>query len=183
MDSLDGSNKKSNGGIIGTSRHEPTFDTSSINRALERALNDERFQNEALESVRGMNFPAYKINIIHYLKNKTTDQDIISLFESLDGYIQYNDLYHIKKSIEQNFSEKKLENQITDQTRKNPEVRGRETRHDKGTKETEAVSPREERKDYPEVTSTAMTVFKCDLCGKQFQNQDDLIRHQRFERR
>src|SRR5919106_29319 len=159
MDSLDSSNKKSNSGIVGTSRHKPTFDTASINRALERAMNDERFLNDALESIETMNFPAYKNDIVQYLKDKTADQDIILLFESLDGYIQIND-----------------------QTRRNPNVRIRETRPDKSTKETEAVSPSEERKDYPEVTPTSMTVFKCDLCGKHFQNQDDLVRHQRFER-
>jgi hypothetical protein len=182
MDSLDSSNKKSNSGIVGTSRHKPKFDTASINRALERAMNDERFLNDTLESIETMNFPAYKNDIVQYLKNKTADQDIISLFESLDGYIQFNDLSHVKKSIEQNIPEKKLENQISDQTRRNPNVRIRETRLDKSTKETEAVSPSEERKDYPEVTPTGMTIFKCDLCGKHFQNQDDLIHHQRFER-
>ena len=48
-------------------------------------------------------------------------------------------------------------------------------------KESEAVNPSEERKDYPEVTPTAMSVFVCSMCGKPFQNQDDLVRHRRFE--
>ena len=37
------------------------------------------------------------------------------------------------------------------------------------------------RKDYPEVTPTAMSNFVCDRCGKPFQNQNDLVQHQRFE--
>jgi hypothetical protein len=43
------------------------------------------------------------------------------------------------------------------------------------------VSEREERKDYPEVSPTAMTNFICDNCHKQFQNQQDLIQHKEFE--
>ncbi|MFL6355566.1 MAG: hypothetical protein ACJ71J_11365 [Nitrososphaeraceae archaeon] len=40
----------------------------------------------------------------------------------------------------------------------------------------------EERKDYPEVTPKAMSDFICAVCGKSFQNQDDLIHHREFER-
>ncbi len=181
MKSLDISNEKANDGIIGTSRHKPVYDTASINRAVERAIKDENFLSNALESIKSMKFPAYKSDIVRYLKNKNIDEDTMSLFESLDGYIQYNDLYHIRKSIEQNIPEKRLENQISDQKREHPDVRIRETTPYKSTKETEAVNPSEERKDYPEVTPTAMTVFTCSLCGKNFQNQDDLVRHQRFE--
>ncbi|HZD36263.1 MAG TPA: hypothetical protein VE130_13765 [Nitrososphaeraceae archaeon] len=51
------------------------------------------------------------------LKNRVNekDEDIVSLFEILDGYIRYNDLYHIRKVIEQNIPEKKLKHQISDQ--------------------------------------------------------------------
>lgn len=45
-------------------------------------MNDERFLNDTLESIETMNFPAYKNDIIQYLKNKTADQDTISLFET-----------------------------------------------------------------------------------------------------
>ena len=40
----------------------------------------------------------------------------------------------------------------------------------------------EERNDYPEVTPRAMSNFICNTCGKPFQNQNDLLTHQRFER-
>ena len=49
-------------------------------------------------------------------------------------------------------------------------------------KEREAVNNKsEERKDYPEVTPTAMSEYICNICGKSFQNNDDLIHHQHFE--
>jgi hypothetical protein len=162
-------------------RHKPTLNSFSINQAIERAIKDEKFLNDALKSIESMKFPAYKNDIIHYLKNKTNDEGIILLFESLDGYIHYKDLYHIRKSIEQSIPEKKLENQIDNQKRQNPDVRIRETRSNQSVKEREAVNPSEERKDYPEVTPTAMSVFVCSMCGKPFQNQDDLVRHRHFE--
>ena len=181
MKPVDIGNKRVNKDIIRTSRHKPTFNTLSINHAIERAVKDEKFLNDALKSIESMKFPAYKNEIIYHLKNKTNEEDTISLFESLDGYIQYNDLYHIRKSIEQNIPEKKLENQIDNQKREHPDVRTRETRSNQSVKEREAVNSREERKDYPEVTPTAMSVFVCSMCGKPFQNQDDLVHHRRFE--
>ena len=36
------------------------FDTASINRAVERAIKDAKFLNDALESIKLMKFPAYK---------------------------------------------------------------------------------------------------------------------------
>ena len=181
MKSVDISDKEVNKGIIRTSRHKPMFDTASINRAVKRAIKDAKFLNNALESIKLMKFPAYKNDILRHLKNMTNDEDTISLFQSLDGYIQYNDLHHIRKSIEHNIPEKKLENQISNQKRQEPNVRMRETTSNKSIKEREAVNPDEERKDYPEVTPTAMSVFTCSMCGKHFQNQDDLVHHRRFE--
>lgn len=170
---------------IGLSRHKPAYITHSISHAIERAINDERFLNNAMETIKPIKFPAYKRDIINYLKNINIekDKDMLPLFESLDGYILYNDLYHIRKSIERNIPEKKLEHQISDQKRRNLNVRIRETRSNKSIKEREAVNSKEERKDYPEVTPTAMSLFICKLCGKDFQNQDDLEHHKRFERK
>jgi hypothetical protein len=60
-------------------------------------------------------------------------------------------------------------------------VSTRTTTADASTKEREAVNEREERKDYPEVTPTAISNFVCDRCGKDFQNQDELVRHRKFK--
>lgn len=169
--------------IIRTSRHKPTFNTLSINHAIERAIKDDKFLNDALKCIESVEFPAYKNDIIDYVNNnnENIDKEIVSLFESLDGYIQYKDPYHVRKSIEQNIPKKKLNNQISDQKRQNPDVRTRETRSNKSIKDREAINLSEERKDYPEVTPTAMSVFICSMCGKEFQNQDDLVHHRQFE--
>jgi hypothetical protein len=176
-------NEKSTGSEIGQSRHKPTANASVINKAVDRALKDKVFLNKALESIKKIKFPLYKVEIIDYLNKATNkDNDIIWLFESLDGYIQYNDLDQIGKAIEQNSPEKRPELQISDEKRGNPNVRTRQAGANESIKSKEAVSRSEERKDYPEVTPTAMTLFICDMCGKQFQNPDDLVQHKRFEK-
>jgi hypothetical protein len=85
----------------------------------------------------------------------------------LNGTIVYHDQYHVKKAIEQNNSQAKQENQITDETRTSLEVH--------------KVNPTHKRKDYPEVPATALKEYVYELCGKTFQTPDDLTHHQQFE--
>src|ERR671931_75980 len=137
---------------VRSARHKSTtYDTDSINRALDIAIKDDKFVSNAIKLLNGMHFPAFKNNIVDYVRSITTNTDIISLFESLDGYIKYKDLYHVQKALEENIPVKKKEYQITDKTREQPVVRTRNitTSTDKSIKEREAVHPNEERKDYP----------------------------------
>jgi hypothetical protein len=166
---------------VGSARHMPEQDAARINRAVEKAARDPDFIDYAVAQLRGLKFPTFKNNIIDYAKSISVDQDVIALFESLNGYMEFRDLYHVQKAIEENSPQKKPDYQITDETRENPDVRTRPTTADASIKSREAVNEREERKDYPEVTPTAMSNFVCDRCGKPFQNQNDLVQHQRFE--
>ncbi|HZD36635.1 MAG TPA: hypothetical protein VE130_15635 [Nitrososphaeraceae archaeon] len=174
--------KKESKDMIESSKHISMFDTDSLNQSLDRAIKDDKFVDDAIKSIESMNFPAHKDDILYHLKYKDVNREIVSLFQSLDGYIQYKDPYHVRKSIEQNIPKKNLNNQISDQRRQNPDVRMRETRSNKSVKDREAINSSEERKDYPEVTPTAMSVFICSMCRKEFQNQDDLVHHRQFER-
>jgi hypothetical protein len=169
---------------VSSARHKSYYNTESINRALERAIKDDKFVTNAIKLLNGIHFPVFKNNIVDYVRSiTTTDTDMISLFESLDGYIKFKDAYHVQKALEENIPAKKKEYQITDKTREQPVVRTRNTTTaDKSIKEREAVNKYEERKDYPEVTPTAMSDFICSMCGKSFQNQDDLVHHRQFER-
>src|SRR6187200_669678 len=177
---------------VRSEKHNPELDTNAINRAIEKASKDHSFIDTAINLIKEMKFPAYKKDIINQAKHAVTsttatattttaDPDIIALFESLDGYLQYRDIYHVQKALEGNSLEKKKTYQITDQTREQPTVRTRPTTADNSIKEREALSKDEERKDYPEVPPSAMSNFICNTCGKQFQNQNDLIQHQHFE--
>ena len=88
-----------------------------------------------------------------------------------DGYMGFRDQYHVQKALEENSPAKRRDYQITEEKRENPDVRTRPTTADRSIKEREAAGEREERKDYPEVTPTAMSNFVCDRCGKPFQNR------------
>jgi predicted esterase YcpF (UPF0227 family) len=166
---------------VDAAKHMPTYDAERINRAVERAVRDPDLIDHATGQLGGLQFPAFKHKIIDYAKSVNADQDVIALFESLDGYIEFRDQYHLQKALEENVIAKKKELQISNKTREDPEVRMRATTADASIKEREAVNEGEERKDYPEVTPTAMSNFVCDRCGKQFQNQQDLAHHRQFE--
>jgi hypothetical protein len=168
---------------IDAAKHTPTHDATRTNRAVEKAARNPEFVDRALAQLAGFRFPAFKNNIIDHVKSINTHdkEDIVSLFESLDGYIQYRDEYQVKKAFEENVPAKKNGNQITDNTRERPDVRIRQTSADSSIKDREAVNESEERKDYPEVAPTAMSNFTCDKCGKEFQNQQDLLHHREFE--
>ena len=162
-------------------KHSSTYDTNAINQAVEKASRDPSFITDSVQLLKGIQFPAYKHDILTHIKSTTNDLEVISLFESLDGYIQYKDQYHVQKALEENNSEKKKMHQISDATRQGQEVLTRDTTIDKSIKDTEAVNEGEERKDYPEVAPSAMSNFVCNTCGKVFQNQNDLLQHKRFE--
>ena len=166
---------------VGAARHIPTHDAASINRAVEKAANDPGFIDYAVGQLRGLRFPAFKDGILDYARSINADQDVIFLLESLNGYMEFRDEYHVLKSLQENSSTKKREYQLTDKTRENPNVRTRPTTADKSIKKREAASEKEEREDYPEVTPTAMSNFVCDRCGKPFQNQHDLAQHKQYE--
>lgn len=167
---------------VSSSKHDPTYDTNNINKAVEKGSRDANFLSHAASLLAKMQFPAFKNNILDYINKATTDTNVIALFESLDGYIKFRDVYHVQKALEENNPEKKQTYQISSETREGPNTRTRDVTTDSSTKERESTNANEERKDYPEVTPSAMTNFICNTCGKPFQNQNDLVNHQRFER-
>jgi hypothetical protein len=81
--------------------------------------------------------------------------------------MQYQSIYKLQKALEQENTDAKQENQISNETRENLSV--------------EKADRREKRYDYPETPVTAMKNFICDFCGKDFQSRDQLLDHQKFE--
>jgi hypothetical protein len=167
---------------VSSIKHDSTYDTDVINKAVEKGSRDPNFLSHAASLLAKMQFPAFKNNILEYIKKVTTDTKVIALFESLDGYIKFRDVYHVQKALEENNPEKKQTYQISSETREGPNTRTRDVTTDRSTRERESTNSNEERSDYPEVTPTAMTNFICNTCGKPFQNQNDLVTHQRLER-
>ena len=168
---------------IRTVRHSPEFDSDSINRAVESANKNDVFIQKAMNLTKDLSFPALKRDIVNHVKGNSSsaDPEVVALFESLDGYIEYKDTYHLRKALEQNNSEKKKTNQITGPAREHPTEPSRTLSTSYVASKNESGSYREERKDYTQVSPSAMSNFICSNCGKQFQNQNDLIQHQQFE--
>jgi len=166
---------------IDAAKHVPEYDSERINRAVEKANSDPGFVDHAAGQLAGLQFPAFKQGIVEFARSVNANKYVIALFESLNGYIEFRDQYHVRKALQENVASRKKEFQISDETRENPDVRTRPTTADASIKDREAVNEGEERKDYPKVTPTAMSNFVCDRCGKQFQNQDDLAHHRQFE--
>src|ERR1041384_5139907 len=84
-------------------RHSPEFDTESINRAVESASKNDVFIQKAIKLTKDLSFPALKRDIINHVKaNSSADPEVVALFESLNGYIEYKDAYHLRKALEEN---------------------------------------------------------------------------------
>ncbi len=63
-------------------KHRPTFDSESLNRAMERAISDENFLNKSINLLGGLKFPAFKGNIINHVKKNANDPEVVSLFKT-----------------------------------------------------------------------------------------------------
>jgi hypothetical protein len=167
--------------FVGESRHRPTRDGTRIDNALEKATKDPSFIDESVALLREFKFPAFKDSLVSHVREIGASEETVSLFESLDGYIEYRDLHHVHKSIEESTGVRKMEYQITDETRTRPVFRTKQKVRGVSIKDREAPNEKEERKDYPEVAPSATSDFICGVCGKPFQNQHDLIKHRQFE--
>ena len=148
-------------------RHKAEDDHESVHNAVNKASKDANFISQVVEQLDTLKFPAYKHQILSFIQDKSSDQNAIALLKSLNDTILFQDKYDVKKGLEQENSESKQENQISDETRENLEVNHPDPTH--------------RRKDYPETPATAMKNYACNFCGKDFQSKDQLTKHQEFE--
>lgn len=79
-----------------------------------------------MEQLDTLKFPAYKHQILSFIQDKSSDENAIGLLKSLNGTVLFQDKYDVKQGLEQENSESKQENQISDNTRKNLEVQQRD---------------------------------------------------------
>jgi hypothetical protein len=148
-------------------RHDAEDNQESLHNAVNKASKDSTFISQVVEELDTLKFPAYKHQILSFIQGKTSDDHVIGLLKSLNDTVLFRDKYEVKQGLQQENSELKQQYQISENTRKNLEVQ----RPDKTQK----------RKDYPETPATAMKNYTCDFCGKDFQSNDQLIKHQKFE--
>jgi hypothetical protein len=136
---------------IHSSRHYSKIDTESLNKAVEKANKDRNFISNTVDLLKGLKFPAYKKDMIEFLRQTSAPNKSMSLVRILNDEKLYPNLYQVKKALEQNNPQAKQANQITDETRKNLE--------------TPSVDSSHRRKDYTEVPATATKNYVCEFCG------------------
>lgn len=148
-------------------RHAAEDNHESVHKAVNKASKDANFISQVVEQLDTLKFPAYKHQILSFIQDKSSDENAIGLLRSLNDTVLFQDKYDVKQGLEQENSESKQQNQISDHTRKNLQV--------------QHVDQTQRRKDYPETPATAMKNYTCNFCGKDFQSKDQLIKHQEFE--
>ena len=148
-------------------RHTAENDRESVQNAVKRASEDSNFISQVVDQLENLKFPAYKHQILSFIQNKSSDNNTIGLLKSLNDAVLFQNKYAVKQGLEQENSELKQQNQISENTRKNLEVK-----HPDNS---------QKRKDYPETPATAMKNYICNFCGKDFQSKDQLTKHEEFE--
>ena len=148
-------------------RHTAENDRESVQKAVKKASEDSNFISQVVKQLDTLKSPAYKHQILSFMQDKSSDENVIGLLKSLNDTVLFQDKYDVKQGLEQENSELKQQNQISENTRKNLEVK-----HPDNS---------QKRKDYPETPATAMKNYICNFCGKDFQSKDQLTKHQEFE--
>ena len=88
--------------IVRVERHPANIDSKELNHSTDRVSNDNDFLAAAVNLLGGVQLPAFKQQIISFIKQATTNPDHIALYETLDGYIRYDDIDQIKAAFEVN---------------------------------------------------------------------------------
>ena len=151
---------------VSWTRHR-SKDRTSVHDAVLRASKDRNFISTVVAQLDALQFPVFKYQILEFIKKVSTDGEVIALLESLNDSVSYRSKDDIRNALEQENPEAKQQNQISDDTRKNLNV--------------QHVDTAQKRKDYPETPATAMKIYICDLCGKEFQSRDQLKDNEEFE--
>jgi hypothetical protein len=68
--------------------------------AIEKA-NSDPFIKKSVQMLNNIVFPSYKDNILTYVKRNTNESEVLSLFESLDRNIEYENQYHVERALEE----------------------------------------------------------------------------------
>ena len=99
MTNLEKAKEEISDGDIGAVRHESKVDAGSLNRAVQRAVNDENFLSSSIKLLEGLKFPTFKNSILDYAAKATKDPDVLSLFESLNGYTESSKIHIMYKKL------------------------------------------------------------------------------------
>ena len=100
------SSDKENESKVFTNYYHSQLDSDLLNQSVEKAINDPKFLTSSLSLLEDMRFPTYKDKIINHVKKISNDENIIALFNTLSGSLEYKDITHIKNIIQSNIQQK-----------------------------------------------------------------------------
>ena len=85
-----------------SSKHSASIDTDGLNNSVGQSISNQTFIERALSPLQDLTFPAFKEQIINHAANSNVDDDILSLYQTLNGYEAYRDINHIRDAFEVN---------------------------------------------------------------------------------
>ena len=88
-------------------RHNPEDNQESLHNAVRKASKDSTFISEVVEQLDTLKFPAYKHQILSFIQNRSSDNNVIGLLNSLNDTVLFRDKYDVKQGLEQENSESK----------------------------------------------------------------------------
>jgi hypothetical protein len=77
-------------------RHTPERDQKSIHNAVNKASRDANFISQAVQQLDALQFPAYKYQILNFVKSKSTDENAIAMFNPLNHTVLFRNKYALK---------------------------------------------------------------------------------------
>jgi hypothetical protein len=93
-------------------KHYSKTDTDLLNKAVQKANKDRSFVTDTLNQLKGLEFPAYKKDMIEFMRQTSATEKNMSLVRTLTDGNLYHSLYQVKKALEQENPEAKQDNQI-----------------------------------------------------------------------
>src|SRR5688572_12263573 len=71
----------------------------SVHNAVKKASKDANFISQVVEQLDTLKFPAYKHQILTFIQDKSSDENVIGLLKSLNDTVLFQDKYDVKKRI------------------------------------------------------------------------------------
>lgn len=88
---------------IQSSDHGSKLESNALNSSVGRAISDVDFVDRTLALLAGLQFPAFKEEILEYAEKRSRgDGQGMALLHTLNGYNAYQDLNQVREAIEVN---------------------------------------------------------------------------------
>lgn len=170
----------------------PGLESRALNDSVGRAIADQDFVERVIELLKGMEFPAFKQEILDYVTEANMSEDqVLSVLNTLSGYNAYRELNQVREAIEVNRPRTRHHGNDSPDTfptqgqgEHAAEVersRYESTPTRKHVSETKVnVAP--DRNQGAVMAQNPRSAAVCDLCGATFATANQLVQHKKEEK-